>query len=212
MKDMNTQEKTLILDLDGTVTNHSTWEVLNSALGITVEQDKELFEQYQAGTLPYFDWIKKLVDLYNNSNAPLTKQQLVQLAEDIELSPDAEDFVKTAQEKGYSVALVSGSVDVLVETIANKLNTNSWLACSKAVFEDDTLIDLISMGDEGPAKIKLVSEAGIILSEDTISVGDGGNEEELFELTTGILIGNNQTLIPLAKMRANNLTEAMSLI
>jgi len=209
---MNTQEKTLILDLDGTVTTHSTWEVFNSALGITVEQDKELFEQYRAGTLPYFDWIKKLVDLYKNNNAPLTKQQLIQLAEDIELSPDAEDFVRTAQEKGYSVALVSGSVDVLVETIANKLNIDSWLACSKAVFEDGTLIDLISMGDEGPAKIKLVSKAGIILSEDTISVGDGGNEKELFELTTGILIGDNQTLIPLAKMRASSLTEAMSLI
>lgn len=46
------QQKTLTLDLDGTVTPHSTWEDLNTALGITTEQDKELFEQYLAGTLP----------------------------------------------------------------------------------------------------------------------------------------------------------------
>lgn len=212
IKNMNTQIKTLILDLDGTVTQHSTWEALNTAFGITAEQDKELFEQYQAGTLQYLDWTKKIVDLYKENNSPLTKQQLVHLAESIELSPDALDFVKKAQEKGYVVVLVSGSVDVLVEAIAKRLNIDKWLACSKAVFEHEMLIDLVSMGDEGPAKIKLVSEAGIDLSENTISVGDGGNEKELFELTTGILIGDNQTLLPLAKMKVSNLTEVLDLI
>jgi len=209
---MHAQEKTLILDLDGTVTKHSTWEVLNTSFGITPEMDKELFEQYQTGTLQYLDWIKKLVDLYKSNNSPLTKQQLIQLAEDIELSPDAVDFVKIAKEKGYVVVLVSGSVDVMVETIAKRLNANSWLACSKAVFENEMLVNLLSMGDEGPAKIKLVNEAKIDLSDNTISIGDGGNEKELFELTTGILIGNNQTLLPLAKMRVDSLTEALSLI
>jgi HAD superfamily phosphoserine phosphatase-like hydrolase len=209
---MNTRGKTLILDLDGTVTPHSTWAILNTAFGITAEQDNELFEQYQTGTLPYFDWTKQIIDLYKKNNSPLTKQQLIQLAENIELSPDAVDFVKITKEKGYVVVLVSGSVDILVETIANRLNTDSWLACSKAVFEDNVLVDLVSMGDEGPAKIKLVNEAGINLSKNTVSVGDGGNEKELFELTTGILIGSNQTLLPLAKMRVDSLTDILKLI
>lgn len=206
------QKKALILDLDGTVTPHSTWVTLNTAFGITTKQDEELFEQYRQGTLPYLDWTKKLIEHYQNNQSPLTREHLIQLAENIELRTDAIDFVQTAKVKGYVVILVSGSVNVLVEHIAKKLGANDWLACSKAVFEGDTLIDLVSMGDEGPAKMKLVTEAGIELSKNTISVGDGGNEKELFEVTKGILLGNNQTLLPLAWKSVDSLTEAIELI
>lgn len=205
-------DKTLILDLDGTVTPHSTWIALNTAMGVTSEQDDELFQQYVGGLLPYIDWTKKLIEIYNSNHSPLTKQQLVQLADDIELRTDAKEFVQSARAKGYKVILVSGSVDVLVERVAERINTDGWLSCSKAVFEGDTFLDLVSMGDEGPAKIKLVRNAGIELSENTISVGDGGNEKELFELTKGILIGNNKTLLPLAWKQVNTLTEAVDIL
>lgn len=204
--------KTLILDLDGTVTTHSTWVALNTAMGVTPEQDDELFQQYVSGTLPYTDWTKKLIDIYHGNHSPLTKQELVQLTDQIELRTDAKEFVQLAKDKGYKVILVSGSVDVLVERVAERINADSWLSCSKAVFEGDTFLDLVSMGDEGPAKIKLVGDAGIELSANTISVGDGGNEKELFELTNGILIGNNQTLLPLAWKQVNTLTEAVNLL
>lgn len=209
---MNDGQKTLILDLDGTVTYNSTWQILNAALGITTEKDEELFEQYRQGTLSYLDWIKKLVGLYHANNYPLTKRQIVQLAEDVELRSDAISFVRLAKEKGYIVVLVSASVDVIVEHIAKRLGADNWLSCSKAIFENDILIDLISMGDEGPAKLKLVTEAGIKFSDTTISVGDGANEKELFERTKGILLGSNQTLLPLAWKRVDSLTEAAELI
>lgn len=209
---MNTSKKALILDLDGTVTPHSTWVALNTAFGITPEQDETLFEQYRQGLLPYLEWTKQLVEIYRSNNSPLTKKQLIQLADDIELHKDAKDFVQAAKDKNYKVILVSGSVDVIVERIAERLNSDDWLSCSKVVFEEDVLIDLVSMGDEGPAKIKLIQEAGIELSEDTISVGDGGNEKELFEIIKGILIGNNQTLLPLAWKRVDSLTEAADLL
>jgi HAD superfamily phosphoserine phosphatase-like hydrolase len=205
-------DKTLILDLDGTVTTHSTWVALNTAMGVTPEQDDELFQQYVNGKLPYIDWIKKLIEIYQNNHSSLTKQQLVQLADDIELHTDAVDFVQSAKARGYRVILVSGSVDVLVERVAERISADSWLACSKAIFEGDTFLNLVSMGDEGTAKIKLVRDFGIELSENTISVGDGGNEKELFELTTGILIGNNKTLLPLAWKQVNNLTEATDVL
>jgi HAD superfamily phosphoserine phosphatase-like hydrolase len=205
-------DKVLILDLDGTVTPQSTWVALNTAIGVTPEQDGELFQQYVNGTLPYTDWTRKLIEIYKSNNSPLAKQQLVQLADDIELRTDAGEFVQSAKAKGYKVILVSGSVDVLVERVAERINAIGWLSCSKAVFEGDTFLDLVSMGDEGPAKIKLVRDAGIELSENTISVGDGGNEKELFELTTGILIGNNTTLLPLAWKQVNTLTEAVDIL
>ncbi|MBP6974799.1 MAG: HAD-IB family phosphatase [Candidatus Pacebacteria bacterium] len=209
---MNGGQKTLILDLDGTVTKHSTWKILNTALGITPDQDDELFQQYYQGKLSYLDWTKQLIELYRSNNSPLTREHILKLAEDVELRPDAISFVQAAKENGYFVILVSGSVDVIVEHIANKLGTDQWLSCSKAIFENDTLIDIVSMGDEGPAKLKLVTYAGIELSANIVSVGDGANEKELFERTRGILLGNSQTLLPLAWRRVDTLTEAIELI
>ena len=117
---------------------------------------------------------------------------MVTLAQSLELRTDAESFVETAKDKGYTVVLISGSVDTLVEVIAQRLATHSWLACTKSVFKNNTLIDLRSMGDEGPAKVALVTEAGIQFSEQTVAIGDGGNEKELFMATKGILIGNTK--------------------
>lgn len=205
-------DKILILDLDGTVTTHSTWVRLNTAMGISPEQDDELFQQYTDGLLSYIDWTKKLIAIYTSNRAPLTRQQLVQLADDIELRTDTEEFIQSAKVKGYKIFLVSGSVDVLVERVAKRIHADGWLSCSKAVFEGDTFIDIVAMGDEGPAKITLLNEAGITLSKNTISVGGGDNEKELFALTKGILIGNNQTLLPLAWQEVNTLTEAIDVL
>lgn len=209
---MNTKQKTIILDLDGTVTTQSTWFELNTAFGITPEQDEELFRQYHEGTLSYTDWNQQLVELYRSSSTPQTRSDLEQLADRIELRPDATAFVQTAKEKGYSVVLVSGSVDVLVERIATRLGTDAWLACSQAIFENEVLTDVVSLGDEGQAKIKLVEEVGIELTKETISIGDGSNDIELFTRTTGIMLGDNQALQAVAKQRVDSLREAISLI
>lgn len=208
---MDTQEKTLILDLDGTLTPQATWVVFNTALGITPAQDEALFRQYRQGSLTYQEWITQLLEIYHN-NTPVTKDTLIEQADAIQLHADAKAFVQNARDKHYRVILLSGSVDIMVERIAKRLGIDMWLACTQAVFADNVLVDIVPMGDERSAKVELVKNAGIELSERTISIGDGGNMTELFANTKGILIGNNETLLPLAWQQVDSLTEAAALL
>lgn len=195
------EQKFIFIDLDGTLTPHSTWYELNMMLGITPEEDKALFERYLKNDLLYNDWTAELVRLHKEHDS-VAKADFISLAQHIELRPDVLSIIQTVKQRGYRTILISGSVDVIVETIAQKLGFDDWLACTKAVFDDHNMFtNFVSSGDESPAKFDLAKrycEAhGRDLSQ-AIVVGDGGNELDLFKITKGILLGNNEKLKPFA--------------
>lgn len=208
-------KKLIFIDLDGTLTPRSTWLELNLTLGITAEEDHALFQQYLESTLNYEDWNRALVQLYK-SRSPVTKAQLLAFAETVELRPDAISTVKALQEKGYRVVVLSGSVDLIAETVAKRIGANDWRSTSKLKFDEQgILIDIIASGDEAPAKEKL-AEAYVATYEYTLSdsytIDDGGNGIELFKRMKGILLGNNKTLEPIAWKQVQPLSEIPALL
>ena len=203
-------QKVIFFDLDGTLTPESSWYLLNLRLGITPEEDKELFDKYLKESIQYNDWTKELFRIHK-SRGSITRDELISFIETIELRPDALSTISTLQEKGYTIVLVSGSVDLIVEYMAKRLGIKEWLACSRLVFDEQgVLSDIVSTGDEADSKYGLVMK---YLSDhsltpgDAIAVGDGGNEWELFKAMKGILLGSNEKLMPLAWKQVNHLSE-----
>lgn len=208
-------QKVIFFDLDGTLTPGSTWLDLNLKLGITAEEDRALFDQYKNGTITYQEWTSKGVELHKD-HQPVTKGELIEFFKTISLRDGAQELVNAAKEKGYHTTILSGSVDVIVSTIAERLGLHGWLSCAKAVFDDqEVLTDIVSEGDEAPAKLKLaeryVAEHGFDL-KDSISIEDGGNGVELFKHAKGVLVGNNKDLAPLAWKQVENLSEINELL
>ena len=211
---METQ-KLIIFDLDGTLTPFSTWEIFNTRLGITPEDDFRLFTLYKEGKLAYKDWTMELISIYKK-NGTVTKTDLEEMAGDIALRPEAQAAINSAKSKGYHIVLVSGAIDIVVRAMAARLGIGEWFATNKAIFNDDNeLIGIESMGDESPAKLELVKvwclKSGFDMNE-VIAVGDGGNEHDLFKETKGILLGNNAELAPIAWKKVESLSEIESLI
>jgi HAD superfamily phosphoserine phosphatase-like hydrolase len=208
-------KKLIFIDLDGTLTPHSTWYELNMKLGITPEEDQALFGRYLKDDLPYNAWTAELVRLHKEHD-PVQQAEIVAFAETINLRPDAESFISELKEKGYHTVLISGSIDTIVETIARKLGFDAWLACTKAVYDAQGVFsDFISSGDEGPAKVDLSQNYCVTNNFDlsqAFVVGDGGNELDLFKLAKGILIGNNEKLKPLAWKQVESLSEIPALL
>jgi phosphoserine phosphatase len=208
-------KKLIFIDLDGTLTPHSTWYELNMKLGIAPEEDQVLFERYLKGDLSYNAWIVELVRLHKEHD-PVQQSEIVTLAEAINLQPDAESFISELKEKGYRTVLISGSVDTIVETIATKLGFDAWLACTEAVYDTRGVFsDFVSSGDEGPAKVALArsycTSNNLDLSQ-AVVVGDGGNEIDLFKIAKGILVGNSEKLKPLAWKQVQSLSEIPALL
>lgn len=208
-------QKTIFFDLDGTLTPQSTWFLLNQRLGITAEEDKQLFEQYLHHTLEYNNWTKELFRIHQSRGA-ITKDELVSFVETVELRPDAVSTIESLKQKGYSIVLISGSVDLVVSEMAKRLSIDQWLACSQLAFDEQgTLSNIISTGDEADSKLGLALNYlshNNISADDAIAVGDGGNEWELFKVMKGILLGDNEKLKPLAWKQVQSLSEIPNVI
>jgi phosphoserine phosphatase len=208
-------QKTIFFDLDDTLTPQSTWLELNMKLDITAEEDQALFDRYLKDELAYKDWTKELVAIHK-SHGSITLPEIIELAENINLRPDAVATVLALREKGYRVILLSGSVDTIVGTIAMGLGIEDWFACSTLVFDDNNvLIDIESIGDEADAKLKLAHDyidAKNIDLEDCYAVGDGGNDIELFKVMKGIAFGDHKVLNEVAWKQVQNLSEVVALI
>ena len=207
----------ICFDLDGTLTKESTWKLLNLRLGITQEQDSQLFHQYLAGgVLNYKEWLNQLVALHKSAGKSVPKGEIVALAREMELADYACEIVKEVKDKGYEVLLLSGGVDTIVETAAERLGFTNWRACSKIIYNEQGVFENIeTMGDERDAKLSLLEEfchdKGYTLSQ-TICIGDGGNELSIFKETKGILVGNNTELRDVAWKQVATLNEITELI
>ncbi len=208
-------QKTIFFDLDGTLTPKSTWYELNMRLGLTPEEDKELFDRYLKDDLLYEDWTDELIRIHR-SRGSITAAELIDFAESIELRPDAVATVLALREKGYRVVLVSGSVNVIVETLAAALGIEDSLSCSIALFdENQVLIGIESGGDEAPTKLSLAQdyiEKQNIDIEGCYAVDDGGNGVELFKVMKGIVFGDNEKLNAVAWKKVEKLSEVIDLI
>jgi HAD superfamily phosphoserine phosphatase-like hydrolase len=208
-------KKLICFDLDGTLTTTSTWESFNTTLGITQEEDHRLFSLFREGSIDYSGWIASLVEIYKRHDS-VTKADIVTLANSIELRPDAKDTIRSIQEMGYEVVLISGGVDIIVGTIAASLGIQHWYATNRAIWNpSDELISVEPMGDERSAKLALLEayceNHGDVI-EDVICVGDGGNDIDLFKKAKGILLGTNKDLMPLAWKQVERLSEVVNLM
>ncbi len=211
-----TMQKVIFFDLDGTLTSQSTWLLLNQRLGITAEEDRKLFQDYLENKFDYKEWMKALVDSYK-SKTLVTKNDLITFAQGIELRPESQPVIDDAKAKGYTVAIISGALDIIVSIIAQKLGVDVWFAKTKAVFnEQGEFVDMETTTEgERDGKLHLVEAyctANSIDIKEVVCVEDGGNGLELFKHAKGILLGDNAELKPFVWKQVENLSEIQQLL
>ncbi len=204
------EQKLIFIDLDGTLTEESTWLLFNLRLGITKEEDKALFEKYLKNDVQYDEWMDELVRIYK-SRSSITKNEIAAFAETIPLRDGAEALILKLKEKGFRTVILSGAVDVIVETIARRLGADDWRSNSILQFDEaGMLIGIASRDDEAPGKEQLAQEYAILNGfslPDAYAVDDGGNGVNLFKKTKGIVFGSHEALNLLAWKKVKTLSE-----
>lgn len=178
--------KLVCFDLDGTLIAENSWYKLNTALGVTPEEDRAMYDQYSKGELSYEAWVRALAEIYRKHGK--AKRDLIEsvLAQYV-LVDGAKDLVEYLKGKGYAVALISGSFNILLDNVAKELGIEHSIANTKLVFgADDMLMDIESSGEERLAKVehlkRICQDLGIDVRQ-CVCVGDGGNDLDIFALT-----------------------------
>jgi phosphoserine phosphatase len=178
--------KLICFDLDKTLIKENSWYELNLALGISKEDDEVLFHQYKNKEISYDEWNNILLEKYKASGKA-TRQHITVALSKYSYRRGVQEVIAYLKDKDYKIGLISGSIDILVNMIAEELGIDLFEANSTFVFDDnDCLVNIINTGDNAFGKLKLLEDVaekmGIGLDE-CACIGDGDNDIEMFKAT-----------------------------
>lgn len=178
--------KLICFDLNKTLIVENTWYDLNLKMGMTHQEDQQLFDLYEAGKLSYVDWQKKLVDIYIKSGKA-SYENISKIILDYSYLKEAKQTIKYLKNKGYKLALISGSIDLLVSKVSHEQDIQLYGCNNYMIFDNNNYLkDIVVLGDDKEVKVNILRNFCRLLNikpNQCACVGDGDNDIELFKYT-----------------------------
>ena len=204
--------KLVVFDLDNVIIDGDGIDEIGKLVNIE-DQIAAITEQAMQGELNFETSIKQRVGLLEGAAVDDIKK----LADEMPLMAGAEETVKSLKENGFDVIIISGSFDIIANTIKQKLPvdeifTNS-LVSKDGVLTGEVTGPLVS-GTKLDILKEYIADAGYTLDE-CISVGDGANDISMIESAKyGIAFNAKPTLKENADIivETRNLTDVLDVI
>ena len=170
--------KLVVFDLDNVIIDGEGIDEIGKLVNVE-DQIAAITEQAMQGELNFETSIKQRVGLLEGAAVDDIKK----LADEMPLMAGAEETVKSLKENGFDVIIISGSFDIIANTIKQKLPvdeifTNS-LVSKDGVLTGEVTGPLVS-GTKLDILKEYIADAGYTL-EECISVGDGANDISMIE-------------------------------
>ena len=204
--------KLVVFDLDNVIIDGEGIDEIGKLVNVE-DQIAAITEQAMQGELNFETSIKQRVGLLEGAAVDDIKK----LADEMPLMAGAEETVKSLKENGFDVVIISGSFDIIANTIKQKLPvdeifTNS-LVSKDGVLTGEVTGPLVS-GNKLDVLKEYIADAGYTLDE-CISVGDGANDISMIESAKyGIAFNAKPTLKENADIivETRNLTDVLDVI
>lgn len=209
--------KALVCDIDDTLADGVSWYKITEALGASTQEHQTIFESYLAGSITYQESKERLLGLWS-ARGRATKDNLSALFEDWQLREGAYELFAYARQRGWSTALITGSVDLFAEITARKLSVSNWYANTRLVWsQDGQLVDYDYEKEQSAVKLRQLNDftaESHISINDCIVIGDGDNDMAMFTVTgNGIAVGDaDESLVSVAWKHVENLHEISRLL
>ncbi len=170
--------KLVVFDLDNVIIDGEGIDEIGKLVNIE-DQIAAITEQAMQGDIDFETSIKKRVELLKGAST----EDIKTLANEMPLMKGAEEAISSLKENGFDVAIISGSFDIIADTIKEKLNvdnvfTNS-LVEENGILTGEVTGPLVS-GSKLDVLSEFIDEAGYSLDE-CVAVGDGANDISMIE-------------------------------
>ena len=170
--------KLVVFDLDNVIIDGEGIDEIGKLINIE-DQIAAITEQAMQGEIDFETSIKKRVGLLKG----VATEDIKTLANEMPLMKGAEETVSTLKENGFDVAIISGSFDIIADTIKGKLDVDN-IFTNSLVEEDGILTGEVTgplvSGSKLDVLSKLIEEKGYTLDE-CVAVGDGANDISMIE-------------------------------
>jgi len=178
--------KLVCFDLDGTLVDGTSWLILSEGLGWSSEGASDVFKQARKGEISFIEAERIFTTTYQKSGKA-NKPFIEEIFNSVEIKKEAKDLISYLKEKGYTIYLISGAINMYVESVARKLGVDGFYANSTLEFDNQGALQKINYRDnQGEVKVEqlkiLVKKLGINISQ-VVFVGDSENDIEVFKAT-----------------------------
>jgi len=178
--------KLVCFDVDGTLVDGTSWLILSEGLGWSSKEALNIFNQARKGKISFIEAERIFTTTYQKSGKA-NRLSIKEIFNNVEIKEEAKDLISYLKEKGYIIYLVSGAIDIYVESIAKKLGVNGFYANSTLEFDNEGFLRKINYRDnQGEVKVEqlktLVRKLGININQ-VVFVGDSENDIEVFRAT-----------------------------
>jgi phosphoserine phosphatase len=215
MMDMMEKPKLIVFDLNKTLIVENSWSVLNNAMGVAQEEDSLLMKWGQEGIISDAQGQAIICAIYQKRANP-SRGNIQKILSGYTYSDDARAVVEWLHEKGYKLALLSGSMDILVEKVANELGIELWACNNRFVFDEKEMLHTIETIDNDDRykanQLQNMCDELDIKPTETMCIGDGDNDALLFGLSGCGVTFKNSHIKNRAKYTINKLDDILKLL
>ena len=171
----------ICFDVDGTLITHPSdkviWEVLNLRFTGDDTVNQERYRMYREGEITYADWVE--LDVQGWIDASATRAQLVESVREFNVYAGALDTIHAFRDRGAKLALISGTLDVVIDTHFPDHPFDD-VFCNGLRFDGDGMLDgwratPFDLHGKPDALRQLAQKHGVSL-EQTAFIGDGEND------------------------------------
>jgi phosphoserine phosphatase len=209
--------KLVCFDVDETLVDGTSWWMLTKALGCSLEKASDIFNQAREGKISFREGERLFTKMFKErGNA--TKEFIKNFFESINVKSEAKDLISYLKQKGYKIYLISGGIDMYVNSIARKLGVDGFYANSSLEFDDKGILQGIhyrenQKGVKAEQLQELIRKIGIDINQ-TVFIGDSENDIDVFKISKhGIAVStSNEELKKVAWKSVNSLSEIKNIL
>lgn len=184
----------VVFDLDGTLIEHHEpiWKSLHEGFGSDPVRRRQVLQAARVGEITYAQWFQADLEMLREAGA--TRQAMVAMFRQLRPSPGALDLVNELRAKGAKVAVISGGLSLVYQTVMPSLEVDA-LFINRIHFNDQGRI----VGGEPTPYDQDAKAVGLIdlrqryeiSAEEVAFVGDGMNDvaaasEAAFAIAWGV--------------------------
>jgi len=181
-------KRLIIFDVDSTLIDVEVIDELAKAAGVG-EKVGEITRKAMSGEIDFKQALRERARLLKG----LRVEVLEAIAENLEITPGAEELISTLKALGFKIALVSGGFKYFVDKIRKKLGID-YAYANKLVIREGKLTGEVEepiIDDKRKGElIRELARKENLLVEEIVAVGDGANDRFMLE-SSGLGIALN---------------------
>lgn len=170
----------VLFDMDGTLVEGSSWELLHEAQGVSNEHN---WLRYQRGELDDLEFIRSDIALWRIGGREVHVDDLARALDRAVIMDGAREVVAGLRERGIATCIVSGGLDLLARRVCLELGIDMYVANGIRLREsghvDGEGILYVEIRDKGKASRDILRKLGVA-PERAAAVGNSAFDVPMF--------------------------------